>query len=84
MLDRDEAALENAVKKVAGATVLCFNISSKEAATEIAGSLTASHGALNALVNNAGVAEFDTIENCSAESWRRVMETNLDGMFYLS
>ena len=84
MLDRDETELENAVQEVAGATTLCFNISSKEAATEIAASLIRSHGALNALINNADVAKFDTIENCSVESWRRVMETNLDGMFYLS
>ena len=76
--------MENAVQEVAGATTLCFNISSKEAATEIAASLIRSHGALNALINNADVAKFDTIENCSVESWRRVMETNLDGMFYLS
>ena len=42
------------------------------------------YGELNIFVNNASVAEFDTIESCSAESWRRVMETNLDGMFCLS
>ena len=84
MLDRDEPELEKAVQEVAGATALCFNISSKEAATEIAASLIRSRSALNTLINNAGVAEFDTIENCSAESWRRVMETNLNCMFYLS
>lgn len=84
MLDRDEAELKKAANEVASANALCFNISSKEAATEIAASVTGSYGALNALINNAGVAEFDIIENCSAESWRRVMETNLDGMFYLS
>ena len=84
MLDRDETELENAVQEVAGTTELYFNISLKEATTEIAASLIRSHGALNAPINNAGVAEFETIENCSVESWRRVMETNLDGMFYLS
>ena len=68
MLDRDEAELENAVTEVAGATALCFNSSSKEPTTEIAASLTGSHCALKALVNNAGVAKFDTIENCSAGS----------------
>ena len=36
MLDRDEAELKNALTEVAGATALCFNISSKEAAIEIA------------------------------------------------
>ena len=76
--------MENAAQEVAGATALYFNISLKEATTEIAASLIRSHGALNAPINNAGVAEFETIENCSVESWRRVMETNLDGMFYLS
>ena len=84
MLDRNETELENAFQEVAGAAALCFNILSKEAATQIAASLIRSHGALNTLINNAGVAKFDTIEKCSAESWRRVMETNLDGMFYLS
>ena len=68
MLDRDEAELENTVTEEAGATALCFNISSKESATEIAASLTGSHCALKALVNDAGVAKFDTIENCSAGS----------------
>ena len=33
MLDRDEVELENAVKQVPDATALCFEISSKEAAT---------------------------------------------------
>ena len=41
-------------------------------------------GPNDVLVNNAGVAEFGIIETFNAESWRRVMETNLDGMFYLS
>ena len=36
MLDRDEAELENKVKEVAGAAALCFNISSKDTAAEIA------------------------------------------------
>ena len=36
MLDRDEAELENTVKEVANAAALCFNISSKDTAAEIA------------------------------------------------
>ena len=35
-------------------------------------------------MNNAGVADFGPIEACDATTWRRVMDTNLDGMFYLS
>ncbi|WP_417720209.1 SDR family NAD(P)-dependent oxidoreductase [Salipiger sp.] len=38
-------------------------------------------GRIDALVNNAGVAEFGPIEDCDFEMWRRVMATNLDGVF---
>jgi NAD(P)-dependent dehydrogenase (short-subunit alcohol dehydrogenase family) len=36
------------------------------------------------VVNNAGVAEFGPIEETDFAMWRRVMETNLDGVFLIS
>lgn len=36
---------------------------------------------LDILINNAGVADFRPIEDTSYACWRRVMETNLDGIF---
>lgn len=41
-------------------------------------------GRIDALVNNAGVAEFGPIGDTGFDSWRRIMETNLDGMFLCS
>jgi NAD(P)-dependent dehydrogenase (short-subunit alcohol dehydrogenase family) len=41
-------------------------------------------GRLDCLVNNAGIADFGPIEECDSKKWRTVMETNLDGVFYLS
>ena len=36
---------------------------------------------LDILINNAGVADFRPIEDTSYACWRRVMETNMDGIF---
>ena len=41
-------------------------------------------GRLDAVVNNAGVAEFGPIEQTGFDMWRRVMDTNLDGVFLVS
>jgi len=41
-------------------------------------------GRIDALVNNAGVADFGPIEETDFARWRRVMETNLDGVFLMS
>ncbi len=38
-------------------------------------------GRVDALVNNAGVAEFGPVEETDFAGWRRVMATNLDGVF---
>jgi NAD(P)-dependent dehydrogenase (short-subunit alcohol dehydrogenase family) len=39
---------------------------------------------IDALVNNAGVADFGPMEQTDFDRWRTVMETNLDGVFLCS
>ena len=41
-------------------------------------------GGIDAVVNNAGVAEFGPIEDCDYATWKRVMATNLDGPFLVT
>lgn len=44
----------------------------------------ATFGKIDAVVNNAGVADFGPIEATDFQRWRTVMETNLDGAFLVS
>jgi len=39
-------------------------------------------GGLDFLVNNAGIGVFQEVEAMSPETWRNVLATNLDSMFY--
>jgi 3alpha(or 20beta)-hydroxysteroid dehydrogenase len=38
-------------------------------------------GALNVLVNNAGIAKLTTLKDCSPADWQRVIDVNLTGTF---
>jgi NAD(P)-dependent dehydrogenase (short-subunit alcohol dehydrogenase family) len=61
-----------------------YDISNPQAGGEIAAKIRADFGRLDCLVNNAGVADFGPIEACDQTTWRKIMDTNLDGMFYLT
>lgn len=84
LLDRDTAALEEAVAGIAGALALDIDVSNPQAAPEAIRACVEHFGQLDALVNNAGVADFGPIEETDFARWRRVMETNLDGVFLMS
>ena len=84
LLDRDAPALEAAGDRLPDALRLPIDIANPQAGGEVAAAIKGHFGRLDCLVNNAGVADFGPIEACDVTTWRRVMDTNLDGMFYLS
>jgi NAD(P)-dependent dehydrogenase (short-subunit alcohol dehydrogenase family) len=83
MVDRDAPALAAAAAGLAGAHPHVCDVSDPAqvaAMAEAAGRL----GPVDALVNNAGVADFRPLGETDYETWRRVMATNLDGVFLCS
>jgi NAD(P)-dependent dehydrogenase (short-subunit alcohol dehydrogenase family) len=82
MVDRDADELA----KVAGdlGHGLAYDISDPEQVTRMIEETLHEFGRIDTLVNNAGVADFGPIEETSFERWRRVMATNLDGVFLCS
>ncbi|MEL6314693.1 MAG: SDR family oxidoreductase [Pseudomonadota bacterium] len=80
MVDRDTDALEEAAAPLEDALSVVADISLPGQVDALA----AAHPRIDALINNAGVADFGPISETDFARWRTVMETNLDGVFLMS
>lgn len=84
LVDRDSDALAKAAAERPDMLALSLDVSIPEQVDQIIAQTLQARGRIDALVNNAGVAEFGPIEQCAFDMWRRVMATNLDGVFLCS
>jgi 3-oxoacyl-[acyl-carrier protein] reductase len=76
-----EAALASTAS--AGAKLLTFTADVRDhlAVESVVAETVRRLGGLDILVNNAGVGWFGTVESETHEEWRRVIDTNLTGIF---
>ena len=67
-----------------GARVLTFEADVRDplAVQSLVDETVRRHGGLDILVNNAGVGWFGNVESQGHDDWRRVIDTNLTGVFY--
>ena len=77
-LRRTEAALANPARVLA----LVADVALPQEVGPAFAALDAAWGRLDALVNNAGIAIFGPIAQCTAAQWQRVMDVNLSGPFH--
>jgi len=84
MIDRDGEELGRVVQGMEGARAFVHDVAVPEQVDAMVEAVMAAFGRIDAVVNNAGVADFGPIEDTTFAHWRRVMETNLDGVFLVS
>lgn len=84
MIDRDAPALTEAAEGLANVLPVVCDVSREDEVQDMIAQVTGQFGGIDALVNNAGVADFGPIENTTFLRWRTVMETNLDGPFLVT
>ncbi len=84
MVDRDGDELHAASENLDGAQAFTFDVSKPDHVAKMTEEVLASFGKINAVINNAGVADFGPIDEVSFDSWREIMATNLDGTFLVS
>jgi NADP-dependent 3-hydroxy acid dehydrogenase YdfG len=60
------------------------DIRNHEAVESTVKSILSSHPAVDVLINNAGLGYFGYIEETTIEQWKKMYETNVDGLFYMT
>ncbi|BCI56132.1 3-alpha-hydroxysteroid dehydrogenase [Mycolicibacterium litorale] len=63
------------------ATYLHLDVRSTEDWATAVETAEAEFGALNILINNAGICEMSAVAECSDDEWQRVIDTNQTGVF---
>lgn len=81
MIDRDEPELLQAAKALPGTLPVLCDVSIPQQVAAMITEVLERFGRLDALINNAGVAEFRSLEATDFACWRNIMATNLDGVF---
>ncbi|MEP2707175.1 MAG: SDR family NAD(P)-dependent oxidoreductase [Roseibium sp.] len=84
MIDRDGEELTKASAGINAGTAFIYDVSIESQVDQMMADVIEKFGRLDAVVNNAGVADFGPIEETDFKRWRTVMETNLDGVFLVS
>jgi len=85
VLDRDEAALRRLEGKFAGLEgAIQADVSDPGDVARAFDDLDARSGGLDVLINNAGISIRNAFVDISAQEWRRVMDINLNGVFYVA
>ncbi len=84
MIDRDADELMKVADGLKNVLPIICDVSQPDQVTAMMARVKDDLGRVDALVNNAGVAAFEPIGKTDFETWRTVMETNLDGVFLCS
>lgn len=65
-----------------GGTFVRTDVTDPASVREMVAAVLESHGRIDVLVNNAGIAQNVPSEEATDEDWRKVMSVNLDGVFW--
>jgi meso-butanediol dehydrogenase/(S,S)-butanediol dehydrogenase/diacetyl reductase len=84
LIDRNGDALGNVARDLSADRTMTHvaDVSDPSAAQRIVAAIVERFGRLDVLVNNAGVHESGAPDAITDEQWRKVMATDVDGVFY--
>lgn len=80
---RDMAKLEVAAAEIDGAEMLAFDVTDHNEVRAAIDGFEADHGALDILINNAGMQHRTPLEDFPAEAFERLLQTNIASVFHV-
>jgi NAD(P)-dependent dehydrogenase (short-subunit alcohol dehydrogenase family) len=80
-VDRDQEAGHETASEVPGSVYIAGDVTNAETPARAVAACLDSTDRLDALVNNAGLSEFTSIEQLTVEHFRRILDTNLTAYF---
>lgn len=83
-LDRDKHALAQLKDHAPGVEVLPCDVTEPENVSRAFERLDEMMGGLDVLINNAGISLRHRFLDITAEDWQRVLDVNLNGVFYVA
>ena len=83
-VDIDARELQTASEPWQDFHPLVGDVSDAASVDDLTAHISKTYGRIDALINNAGVADFGPIAETDFSRWRDVMATNLDGVFLIS
>jgi meso-butanediol dehydrogenase/(S,S)-butanediol dehydrogenase/diacetyl reductase len=85
VIDRDEAACQRLRQALPGVKViLSADVANPTSVAQAFEQLDEDLGGLDILINNAGVSIRHAFMEITPEEWRKVVDTNLNGIFYVA
>lgn len=84
LIDRDRTNLETVAKELPPdrTTHLVIDVSESAAVEAMVSAIVSRFGGLDVMINNAGVHEGGAPEKLTDDQWRKVMSTDVDGVFF--
>ncbi|MCM3271791.1 3-oxoacyl-ACP reductase FabG [Paenibacillus elgii] len=77
-----EEAIQALLQKGADAHFIEVDVSDSSSVNKMAAEALARYGAVDVLINNAGITQDRTLAKMTEEEWHRVIQVNLNGVFY--
>lgn len=84
LCDLNEKALDAACAEIAESRAYVLDVSDVEAVDRTIGQIEQAFGGIDILVNSAGVGDIELAEKMPVKTWRKVIDVNLSGTFFVS